>query len=66
MNKNTNTLDRSLRIVVGITLVVVFFFDLVGWLGLVGGIALIASGVIGWCAIYGALGIRSCPVKSEI
>ncbi|MBC7917759.1 MAG: DUF2892 domain-containing protein [Rhodoferax sp.] len=65
MKKNTNTLDRSLRITAGIALVAMAYFDIVGWLGLVGGIALIASGVIGWCGIYGLLGLSTCRVKSE-
>ncbi len=64
MKMNTNTVDRALRIIAGVALVVMAAFDLVGWLGLVGGIALIASGVIGWCAIYGTLGLSSCKVKS--
>jgi hypothetical protein len=65
MKKNTNALDRSLRIAAGIAMVVMSLFDLVGWLGLVGGIALIASGVMGWCAIYRTLGLSTCPVKSK-
>lgn len=65
MTRNARTLDRVLRILAGVALLVLAAFDQVGWLGAVGGLALIASGVLGWCAIYSTLGLSTCRVKQE-
>ena len=65
MTRNTHTLDRIARILIGLVLVGLFFTQVVGWLGLAGGIALVASGVVGWCALYATLGLRTCAVSPE-
>ena len=65
MTKNTSDLDRIARAIIGLVLIGLYVVDAVGLLGLAGGIALIASGAVGWCAIYGLLGHSTCPVKAE-
>jgi len=65
MTRNASDLDRIARAIVGLALVVLYVFDVVGLLGLAGGIALIASGAVGWCAVYGLFGHSTCRVKAE-
>lgn len=55
MKLNVGGIDRILRIVVGLVLVVVGFFVLSGTLGTVVGIVgliPLATGAIGWCPLY--------------
>jgi hypothetical protein len=58
--KNEGTLDRTLRVIVGLA---VLALTVVGprspW-GLVG-LVPIATGLIGYCPLYTVLGIRTCP-----
>jgi len=62
MKLNVGGIDRILRIVVGLALVV---WALMGgpvwaWIGIVP----LATGLIGWCPAYTLLGINTCPMKS--
>lgn len=62
--KNVGTLDRILRIVIGLALVSLVFVGPQtpwGWLGLI----LIGTSAMGWCPIYKALGIRTCALKTK-
>lgn len=61
MKANVGGIDRILRIVVGLALVV---WALMGgpvwaWIGVVP----LATGAIGFCALYPLLGINTCPAK---
>ena len=57
--------DRALRVVFGVVLLYL------GWGGVVGGTVgsilkivgflPIVTGIVGWCALYAVLGIRTCP-----
>lgn len=63
MKANVGGIDRILRIVVGLALV--------GWALMGGpvwawiGIVPLATGAIGFCALYPLLGINTCPLKKE-
>jgi hypothetical protein len=62
MKRNVGTIDRVLRVVVGIALVVVGFGVLEGTAGIVVGvIGLIplATGLIGWCPLYSLFKLRT-------
>lgn len=61
MKANVGGIDRILRIVVGIALVA---WALLGgpvwaWIGVVP----LATGLVGFCALYPLLGINTCPTK---
>lgn len=63
MKANVGGIDKILRIVVGIALIV---WALMGgpvwaWIGVVP----LATGLLGWCPAYTLLGMNTCPVKKE-
>lgn len=59
MTKNAGTLDRAVRIVVGLGLLgLAFFGPRTPW-GYVGLVPLV-TGLIGWCPVYLPLGINTC------
>jgi hypothetical protein len=64
MKLNVGGIDRALRILVGLGLVV--------WAALLGGpvwawigIIPLATGAIGFCPIYPLLGMNTCPMKKQ-
>lgn len=62
MIANVGSLDRALRIVLGIVLLSLLFL-LEGnarWFGLLGLVPL-ATALLGWCPAYSMFGVSSCP-----
>ena len=62
MKSNLGTLDRGLRIVVGLLLIglsVTGVIGLWGWIGLVA----LATGLFSFCPAYRLLGISTCKIK---
>ena len=64
MNANVGGIDRTLRIVVGIALLSLFFILEGGarYIGLIG-IVVLATGVFRFCPAYTLLGVNTCPMK---
>jgi hypothetical protein len=62
MEHNLGNIDRSLRIVVGLALLLLTAFGVIGWWGLIG-IMPLMTGLLRWCPAYRLLGIKSCPMK---
>lgn len=63
MTRNEGTIDRALRIIVGIVLLALVFVGPQtpwGWIGIVP----LATGLIGWCPLYRVFGISTCQLKS--
>lgn len=61
---NEGTIDRALRVIIGLALISLVFVGpktLFGWIGLVP----LATGLIGWCPVYTLLGIRTCPARKS-
>jgi len=59
MTTNVGVVDRIVRIVVGLALVVATVFHLLpvwGWIGVVP----LATGLIGWCPAYLPFGVKTC------
>lgn len=60
---NEGTLDRAVRIVVGIALIAAVFVGPhtpLGWLGLIP----LVTGFAGTCPAYGCLGVSTCSTRS--
>ena len=62
---NVGSIDRALRIVLGIALISQVFVGplgpaLWGWIGVIP----LATAVMGWCPAYSLLGIKTCPTKN--
>jgi hypothetical protein len=63
--KNEGTLDRALRVVLGLALLAGYVLmpeASYRWAFLIGVVPL-ATGLIGSCPLYTILGISTCPVK---
>jgi DUF2892 family protein len=65
MTTNIGTVDRVLRIVVGLALIGAalglfgpVYTSVWGWVGLVP----LATALVSWCPLYTALGIRTCKL----
>ncbi|HEX7967623.1 MAG TPA: DUF2892 domain-containing protein [Stellaceae bacterium] len=65
MKTNVGSIDRTLRVVLGLALLSLLFTvdGALRWIGLVGLIPLATAGA-GWCPAYALLGISSCPLDS--
>lgn len=60
--QNEGTLDRALRVVLGLALLSLVFFGPKTLWGLVGLVPLV-TGLIGSCPLYSLLGLRTCPME---
>ena len=62
MKPNEGTIDRALRVAVGILLLALAYTGTIGMWGWIGVVPLL-TGLIGWCPLYTVLGINTCPMK---
>ncbi len=63
MKQNVGSIDRTIRIVVGLGLISLVFIGpqtVWGWIGVVP----LATALIGWCPPYALLGINTCGTKN--
>lgn len=61
-SKNEGTVDRVLRVIVGVALISLVFVGpqtAWGWVGVVP----LATGLLGSCPVYSLLGINTCGLK---
>jgi hypothetical protein len=61
MSKNIGSVDRLLRIVLGIGLISIALTGPQtpwGWIGIVP----LATAFLGWCPVYSLLGLKTCKV----
>ena len=63
MTKTEGTIDRALRVIVGLVLLSLVFIGPQTMWGLIG-IVPLATGLIGNCPLYSILGINTCSMKS--
>jgi len=64
MKPNVGTIERGIRIAVGVVLIALAATNTVGWWGWLGVIPL-ATGLLGWCPPYALLGINTCSMKNK-
>jgi len=66
LKTNEGTIDRALRVLVGVALLAWFFLDqgtgFWHYAKLIG-IVPIMTGLVGTCPLYSVLGISTCPMK---
>ena len=64
MNKNVGTIDKVLRVVLGLALLayVVLGSGSLRFIGLVGIVPLLTA-LVGSCPVYTLLGLSTCPTK---
>lgn len=69
MQRNMGNVDRGIRGLVGVILLLVFFLAppanaILYWLCLVVGIAMVGTAAIGWCPAYLPFGLKTCSTDS--
>jgi len=62
---NVGTLDRIIRITLGLVFIGLAYFDVFGAWAYIGIIPL-ATGLLKWCPLYTLLGVQTCPVHESI
>jgi hypothetical protein len=62
MKTNEGTVDRVLRVVVGLTLIALSVTGTVGAWGYIGIVPLL-TGAVGFCPLYTVLGINTCATR---
>jgi len=64
MKVNEGAIDRAVRVVLGLVLISLVYVGPKtpwGWIGILP----LATGLVGFCALYAVLGISTCPVKRK-
>lgn len=64
MTRNEGTVDRALRIIVGLVLLSLVFIGPqtpFGWIGIIP----LVTGLIGTCPVYSLFGFNTCPMKKS-
>lgn len=63
MTANVGSIDRVVRIMVGLLLMGLAAGGTIGWWGWLGVVPLL-TGLVGWCPPYAMLGFSTCKVKN--
>lgn len=64
MTRNEGTIDRALRIILGLVLLSLVFVGpqtVWGWIGIIP----LFTGLVGYCPLYSILGIQTCPISKQ-
>jgi hypothetical protein len=66
MNTNVGSIDRVIRVVLGLGILSAVFWlqGSMRWLGLIGLVPLL-TGTFSFCPLYTVLGIRTCPATPQ-
>jgi len=63
MKKNVGSLDKTLRIIIGIVVLGIGIYYK-SWFGLIGLVPIITA-LTGWCPAYTVCGLSSCKTKEK-
>jgi hypothetical protein len=64
MKNNVGTIDKVLRIIIGLALISLVFVGPQtpwGWIGIIP----LVTALLGWCPLYTIVGINSCPHQAK-
>ena len=61
---NEGTLDRLIRIVIGVALLSLTVAGPKSMLGLIG-VVPVVTGLVGFCPLYRLVGVRTCPMPQK-
>ena len=61
---NIGLIDKIARIVIGVLLIALALFGVIGWWGWLG-IVPLATAFVRFCPLYALFGISTCPLKSK-
>ena len=67
MTRNMGQVDRLIRSVVGVVLLILAFTSLAGlwmWVAGIVGVVMLATAAMGWCPPYAILGLNTCKTKT--
>ncbi|MFB9150195.1 YgaP family membrane protein [Roseovarius ramblicola] len=67
LKKNVGSIDRALRVILGLALIAAFFVNREGaysWLYLIGIVPLV-TGLMSTCPLYSILGMSTCPLDRK-
>ena len=59
---NIGLIDKIARIVIGVLLIALALFGVIGWWGWLG-IVPLATAFVRFCPLYALFGINTCPLK---
>lgn len=62
---NVGTLDRVIRIILGLVLIALAYTGTTGAWAYIGVIPL-ATGLLKWCPLYTLLGLQTCPLHATV
>ena len=64
MKINEGTIDRVIRVILGLAIIIVVGFIMKSWWGLIGLLPLV-TGLTSRCPLYMLFGINTCPRESS-
>lgn len=64
MVKNVGTLDKALRLIVGLGLIALTLTGMIGWWGLIGVVPVVTA-LANFCPLYRLIGIRTCKAPNQ-
>lgn len=69
MKQNAGTIDRLIRIIIGLALLAFAYLNwatatpMIAWIAAIAGAVMLFTGLSGWCALYTIFGIKTCKTK---
>lgn len=64
MKKNAGSIDRAIRVIVGLALIGLTLTGTIGVWGWIG-IVPLATAAMGFCPLYTLLGMNTCPMETK-